>query len=232
MWRGMTVAPCFLTGATMARVGVPSHGKLVIYPVKNNVNAQGDQLINWVAEIDSEIYKKTEAPALQHKEYLVDFFASRKFDWINIPELIGQSVAPIISMPMMDRDPVERWQSGCITLIGDAAHPMAPVGSNGAGQALLDAYSLSVRLAEDSVEEAFRAYENERRPLTSNIVMTDRQGIPDQLIDIVDRRTGGRAFAKIEEVLSPEEAVRWATPDYQARPWDSKNQGAGLLTHA
>ena len=47
---------------------------------------------------------------------------------------------------MCDRDPLPRWSHGRVTLLGDAAHPMYPVGSNGATQAMLDARSLADRL--------------------------------------------------------------------------------------
>ncbi|MCG3463997.1 FAD-dependent monooxygenase [Xenorhabdus bovienii] len=216
MWRGITIAPKFLTGESMVRVGIPEHGKLVIYPIKDNVNFQGDQLINWVAEIDSNICKDAFESDIDSKKYLANFFASRKFDWLDISNLIEISKEPIISMPMMDRDPLLQWQTGLITLIGDAAHPMVPVGSNGAGQAILDAYSLAEMLSKTSkIEDALYYFEQDRRQYTSNIVLGDRLDLPDRIIMEVDKRSNGIPFHDISKIISNEEAIKFSIPNYQ-----------------
>ncbi|WP_126284463.1 flavin-dependent oxidoreductase [Burkholderia stagnalis] len=219
MWRGVTIAPPFLTGASMIRIGVPSHGKLVIYPIRNDVNARGDQLINWVAEIDAPLYESIARAHPGSGQAFAECFASRNFDWLDIPGLLAQAAAPVIEMPMADRDPLPRWQSGRVTLIGDAAHPMVPVGSNGAGQAILDAHSLAERLAgATDVVEALSAYEHDRRGYTSNIVLGDRLDLPDRLIEVVDRRSNGTPFAHIDDIIRSDEAGSLAVPDYHGHP--------------
>ncbi|AOJ84674.1 monooxygenase [Burkholderia savannae] len=219
MWRGVTIAPPFLTGASMVRVGVPSHGKLVIYPIRNQVNARGDQLINWVAELDEAVYRDGSNAAPGNDRDFIRFFASRTFDWLDAPNLLERAACPIIAMPMADRDPLPRWQSGRVTLIGDAAHPMVPVGSNGAGQAILDAHCLGKRLAETpDVYEALSIYEHDRRTYTSNIVLGDRLDLPDRLIDEVDRRSNGAPFSDIDDIIERDEASTLALPDYHGRP--------------
>lgn len=219
MWRGVTIAPPFLTGASMVRMGVPSHGKLVVYPIRSDVNAQGDQLINWVAELDEAVYREGANAAPGNGKDFIRFFASRTFDWLDVPALLERAASPIIAMPMADRDPLPRWQTGRVTLIGDAAHPMVPVGSNGAGQAMLDAHSLGTRLAETAdIEAALATYEHERRAYTSNIVLGDRLDLPDRLIQEVDCRSHGKPFSDIDEIIASDEASRLALPDYHGRP--------------
>ncbi|WP_191832777.1 FAD-dependent monooxygenase [Pseudomonas fluorescens] len=217
MWRGVSVAPKFLSGASMVRVGVPEHGKLVIYPIRDNVNAQGDQLINWVAELDTRLFESLPGFCVKSASDFTQFFASRVFDWLDIPQLLKQTSQPIIQMPMADRDPLPQWRSGRMTLIGDAAHPMVPVGSNGAGQAILDACCLARNLAQHcSIEEAFASYEDARRQHTSAIVLGDRQDLPDQLITEVDSRSKGMPFTSLDSLMSVQEAHRLAIPDYHS----------------
>jgi 5-methylphenazine-1-carboxylate 1-monooxygenase len=220
MWRGVTIAPPFLTGASMIRIGVPSHGKLVIYPIRNDVNADGDQLINWVAEIDAALYEDFAREHPESGQAFIRCFSSRRFDWLDVPALLERASAPVIEMPMADRDPLPCWQSGRVTLIGDAAHPMVPVGSNGAGQAILDAHCVAARLADTAdVVEALTAYEHDRRGLTSNIVLGDRLDLPDRLIEVVDRRCNGAPFSHIDDVIGADEAGLLAVPDYHGRPF-------------
>ena len=103
---------------------------------------------------------------------------------------------------MVDQEPLPFWSRGRVTLMGDAAHPMVPRGSNGAGQAILDAECLAGLLARQSVEEALRTYEGERLEATSRIVLTNRLAPPDIILKEVFERTGDRPFGAIEEVIS------------------------------
>lgn len=216
MWRGVTVAPKFLTGASMVRVGLPSHGKLVIYPIKNDINPQGDQLINWVAELDSTLPENAACDGIEDPKDFIRFFASRTFDWLDIPGLLDQTSGPIISMSMADRDPLPQWRVGRVTLLGDAAHPMVPVGSNGAGQAILDAYCLGTSFAHTvDVEAALSDYESKRRQCTTNIVLGDRRDLPDRLIEEVEKRSNGAPFLDIHDIIKLDEAHALAVPDYQ-----------------
>ena len=80
---------------------------------------------------------------------------------------------------MCDRNPLPRWSFGRATLMGDAAHPMYPNGSNGASQAIIDARTLARELVlQSSVEAAIAAYDAQRRPQTARVVMANRQGGP------------------------------------------------------
>src|SRR5208283_1308605 len=104
--------------------------------------------------------------------------------------------------PMCDRDPLPRWSHGRVTLLGDAAHPMCPVGSNGASQAVLEARALARHLAATSdVPAALAAYEAERRPMTAEIVLNNRKGGPERVIDVLESRAPD-GFTDVEQVAS------------------------------
>jgi 2-polyprenyl-6-methoxyphenol hydroxylase-like FAD-dependent oxidoreductase len=107
---------------------------------------------------------------------------------------------------MVDQDPLPFWTKGRITLLGDAAHPMVPRGSNGAGQAILDTQTLRAELeSHDSVPDALRAYEATRRPATAAVVLANRANPPDAILREVYERTHDAPFDRIEDVISAEE---------------------------
>jgi 2-polyprenyl-6-methoxyphenol hydroxylase-like FAD-dependent oxidoreductase len=138
---------------------------------------------------------------------LADFlprFESWDFGWLDVPAVI-RGAAQVFEYPMVDRDPLERWTHGRTTLLGDAAHPMYPIGSNGASQAILDARTLAFELAtRPSVDEALAAYEAQRRPATTAIVLANRGEGPERVMQLAHERAP-QGFAKVEDVLSREE---------------------------
>ncbi len=72
--------------------------------------------------------------------------------------------------PLFDRPPSPRWSSGPVTLLGDAAHPMAPFLAQGAAQAIEDAQALAVSLAtHERIPEALQAYERARAPRAGRV---------------------------------------------------------------
>jgi 5-methylphenazine-1-carboxylate 1-monooxygenase len=131
-------------------------------------------------------------------------FDSWKWEWIDIPALI-RSAGPIYEFPLVDRDPLPHWRQGRVTLLGDAAHPMYPIGSNGASQAILDVRSLADALAgEASVDTALDAYEAHRLPKTANIVLLNRQNGPEQVMQIAEARAP-QGFKHIHDVMPRDE---------------------------
>lgn len=205
MWRGVTKMKPILSGACMVRAGWLSHGKMVIYPIRDHIDAEGNQLMNWVAEIETPTYRKRDWSRPGKLEDFLPAFADWHFDWLDVPEMIRKSDM-VLEFPMVDQDPLEHWTEGRVTLLGDAAHPMVPRGSNGAGQAILDCRLLADLLAESAdPREALKAYEAKRLPATTQVVLTNRTNPPDAILREVYERTGDKPFAHIEDVISPAE---------------------------
>jgi 5-methylphenazine-1-carboxylate 1-monooxygenase len=205
MWRGVTRWPRFLSGASMVRAGWLATGKMVIYPIRNDIDDQGSQLVNWVAEIETP---RHEARDWNRRGALADFvgaFKDWRFDWLDVPAMIGAAEV-ILEFPMVDQDPLPRWSFGRVSLLGDAAHPMVPRGSNGAGQAIVDARALADCLCTiENPAAALRAYEDIRREATANVVRTNRINPPDAILREVYLRTGDRPFDDIDAVISRDE---------------------------
>lgn len=215
MWRGVTPMQPFLTGATMARAGWLATGKLVVYPIRNDIDAAGNQLINWVAEIESPIEVDRDWELTGNIEDFIGHFADWNFEWLDVPAMFGQTES-VLKYPMVDQEPLDRWTFGRVTLLGDAAHPMVPRGSNGAGQAILDAAELARCLANFAdPAAALQAYEDSRRPATSAVVHENHRNPPDAILREVWERTGDQPFDDINDVISPTELTE-ITDRYKA----------------
>jgi 2-polyprenyl-6-methoxyphenol hydroxylase-like FAD-dependent oxidoreductase len=123
---------------------------------------------------------------------------------VDLHKLVRRAPA-FYEYPMADRDPLPRWTHGRVTLLGDAAHPMYPVGSNGASQAILDARCLADRLKDaEHPLHALWLYEQARLPATAEIVRSNRRGGPEGVIDAVEERAPD-GFNNIDDVLSFEQ---------------------------
>jgi 2-polyprenyl-6-methoxyphenol hydroxylase-like FAD-dependent oxidoreductase len=207
MWRGVSLWKPILTGASMIRAGWLANGKMVIYPIANDADGQGRQLVNWVAELQTPICKKRDWNRPGDLRDFIDAFADWHFDWLDVPALI-RAADTVLEFPMVDQDPLPWWTQGRVTLLGDAAHPMYPRGSNGAGQAILDARALTDALvAHRDPLEALKAYEAVRLPFTAEVVRMNRTNPPDAILREAFERTGDRPFGRVEDVISHEELV-------------------------
>jgi 2-polyprenyl-6-methoxyphenol hydroxylase-like FAD-dependent oxidoreductase len=211
LWRGLTRTKAFLNGRSMFMAGHQDQ-KFVAYPVDQGAYETGESMTNWIAELR---YPVTELAEREDWNRSGDFsvfapaFDSWRFDWLDIAALIDAADS-CYEFPMVDRDPVERWSFGCTTLLGDAAHPMYPIGSNGASQAILDARSVACALddlAED-VPTALVRYEAERRPPTAAIVRANRGNGPERVMQLAEERAPD-GFENIEDVvpLTEREAI-------------------------
>ena len=205
MWRGATWWPPFLTGESFVRAGWLESGKMIIYPIRNRRDAQGRQLVSWVGEFYTPKFKRRDWNRAGELKDFIHVFEEWKFDWLDVPALI-RNAETILEYPMVDQEPLPRWSYGRISLLGDAAHPMVPRGSNGAGQAILDAVALANCLArQKNPVEALKQYEAQRLEATANIVRTNRKNPPDAILREVYLRTGDKPFRNIDEVISREE---------------------------
>ncbi|HLY99162.1 MAG TPA: flavin-dependent oxidoreductase [Candidatus Angelobacter sp.] len=206
MWRGLSEAEPFLSGRTMIMAGV-TRRRVVVYPVSRKHEQRGKALINWVAELknaDGRPMSGHDWYFTARLENVLPHFSSFKFDFLDVPALI-RNAKVIYQYPMVDRDPVDTWNKGRITLLGDAAHPMYPVGSNGASQAILDARVLARELAlQSSVEDALAAYDAQRRPATAKIVESNRKAGPEVCMEIVEERAP-QGFSSLDDVITQTE---------------------------
>jgi 2-polyprenyl-6-methoxyphenol hydroxylase-like FAD-dependent oxidoreductase len=201
MWRGVTRCKPILSGASMVRAGWLATGKMVIYPIRERIDAEGRQLMNWVAEIETPHHLSRDWNRRGRIEDFIGAFEDWHFDWLDVPAMI-RSAEMVLEFPMVDQDPLSRWSFDRVTLLGDAAHPMLPRGSNGAGQAIIDTAVLTECLQRhaDPVA-ALKDYEDRRLGPTAKIVRTNRENPPDAILREVYLRTGDKPFTDIDAVI-------------------------------
>ncbi|MFN8838122.1 MAG: flavin-dependent oxidoreductase [Burkholderiales bacterium] len=212
LWRATTRARPFLTGRSMVQAGHQNQ-KFVCYPIQQVPDADGKVTINWIAELTVPAGTTPERENWNKKVDRSVFrepFAGWTFDWLDIPALIDGADA-IFEFPMVDRDPLPRWTHGRITLLGDAAHPMYPIGSNGASQGILDAEAMADAMIaagfpsrSTDPADAFARYEAARREATGAIVLSNRRNGPDQVMQIAEERAP-QGFRHVHDVIPREE---------------------------
>jgi 2-polyprenyl-6-methoxyphenol hydroxylase-like FAD-dependent oxidoreductase len=202
MWRGALDWPAFESGDVMLIAG-DLKAKLVFYPIAPGSTPE-HRLTNWV--IYARVATGETAPPRREDwsrrgrlKDVLPLARRLKLPFLDIEAMIRASPMRL-EYPMCDRDPLPWWTQGRVTLLGDAAHPMYPVGSNGASQAILDAGCLAGRLAAEPVPAALKAYEADRLPKTAALVASNRRGGPERVVDVVCERAP-RGFTRIEDVI-------------------------------
>jgi len=205
LWRGATDWPAFGTGRSVVIAGGTA-AKFVVYPIAEGATP-GAKLTNWALCVQTG---QAGDPPPQRQEW------SRRADPADLVPHLGRFRMPLLDhaalvtsteecfeFPMCDRDPLPHWTQGRVTLLGDAAHPMYPMGSNGAGQAILDAGSLADHLSQHAdPADALLAYQDDRLPATREVVLRNRTGGPERVIDEVEHLAPD-GFSRLEDVIDP-----------------------------
>ena len=204
MWRGVTKHQPFLTGASMIYAGWLKTGKVIAYPIAKLDN--GMQIVNWLCEFYCS--PRNSSGDWGQPGNVDDFLWScekMNFPWLNIPQMVKDAEV-ILEYPMVDKEPLKKWSFGRATLLGDAAHPMYPRGSNGAGQAIIDARILADNLSFEPDEvAAFLKYEKERLPKTTAIVQANRTNPPDAILREIYERSGDKPFKSMTDIITKDE---------------------------
>jgi 2-polyprenyl-6-methoxyphenol hydroxylase-like FAD-dependent oxidoreductase len=204
-WRGVTRHKPILTGRSYLRIGSILTGKIVIYPIADDIDGAGNQLVNWTTEFKRDTTDMNDWNKPGDVADFISVYESWRFDWLDVAALIRSSDF-IFEYPMVDKDPMPRWTFGRVTLAGDAAHPMYPRGSNGAAQAVIDARTLAECLAKGGdPRDALRAYEAARREATGKVVRTNREHPPDFINIKVEELTGDKPFDNLDDFITQDE---------------------------
>lgn len=223
-WRGVSPAEPFLTGRSTILVG--HHARRVVAHPITTACAPGDPvLVNWVAEHrvgDGRAMPQLDWDRQVDVDELLELFGRFRLAALDLPALL-RAAPSVYQYPVVEHRPLDRWTSGRVTLLGDAAHPRYPVGSNGASQAILDARALARHLAlAGSVDDALAAYEHERVAATSPTVLAHREVGAERCLEIVEERAPD-GFERLEEVFAPGELERLA---------DDVRASTGFAVHA
>lgn len=202
LWRGATPGPPIRSGAAFTLVGSLEQ-RFVHYPISSIDPATGMQLQNWIAELSfdpAKGWRDSDWNRRVDTDIFLPAFEDWDFDWLDIPALVRGTPA-VWEFPMVDRDPVDTWVDGRTCLIGDAAHVMYPVGSNGASQAIVDARVVGAAFVDHGVgPDALHAFEDELLEPISALVLRNRGNGPIGILGVVDERCGG-VFDDIDDVI-------------------------------
>ena len=205
MYRGTTLREPYRGGHTILHIGDPRISTMIIYPIAENFEGSGKDLINWVVE-----YEREETVEDWNQTGSVDEIIPL-YDTVTLPFLDVQQLMrdarEVLLFPLIRHQPLDNWVDGRVVLLGDAAHAMYPRGGNGVCQAFLDARVVAEKLAEiTDPHEAFVAYDAARRPPVNGILMSMRGEGYEVIRRMVAERTDGKPFDEIEEVLPLAEA--------------------------
>ena len=216
LWRGATYGPPIRSGASFTLIGSLDQ-RFIHYPISAPDPDTGLQLQNWIAELSFDPSEGWPESNWNHQVDIDKFlpsFEDWKFDWLDIPSLVRDSPA-VWEFPMVDRDPAHHWVDGLVCLLGDAAHVMYPVGSNGASQAIVDARVMGAKFLDYGVTaEALQAFQDELIEPMSALVLRNRGNGPVGILGLVDERCGG-VFEDIDDVI-PRAEVESFMANYKA----------------
>jgi len=203
LWRAAIESDPFLDGQTMVIAG-HFHQRIIVYPIGKA--ASGKLLTNWICQmtVPDQAPPREDWNRQVEKKKVLSAFGGWRFSWLDLPALIERS-SNIYEFPLVDRDPVSAWTFGHVTLLGDAAHPMQPIGGQAGSQAILDARALTRALIETSDPAAALArYDADRRPTMNDIILRNRNLGPEAAMQLAEERAPN-GFARVEDVISQDE---------------------------
>jgi 2-polyprenyl-6-methoxyphenol hydroxylase-like FAD-dependent oxidoreductase len=203
LWRAAVEAEPFLDGQTMVIAG-HFHQRIIVYPISKA--AGGKSLTNWICQmtVPDQPRRREDWNRRVEKKTVLGAFGRWRFPWLDLPALIEQSHS-VYEFPLVDRDPIAAWSFDRVTLLGDAAHPMQPIGSQAGSQAILDARALTRSLIEtDEPVAALERYDAERRPAMNDIILRNRALGPEAAMQLAEERAPN-GFARVEDVISQHE---------------------------
>ena len=203
LWRAAVEADPFLDGRTMAIAG-HFHQRIIVYPIGRTTS--GKLLTNWICQmtVPEQASPREDWNRRVDRSKVLSAFGDWQFSWLDLPSLIERS-SDIYEFPLVDRDPISAWSFGHVTLLGDAAHPMQPVGGQAGSQAILDARTLSRALIEsDEPAAAMARYDAERRPAMNEIILRNRQLGPEAAMQLAEERAPD-GFTRVEDIISQDE---------------------------
>jgi len=202
LWRGTAQGAPVRSGACFTLIGTLDQ-RFVHYPISRPDPQTGLQLQNWIAELTfdpDDGWRRSDWNQKVDASKFLAAFEDWTFPWLDVPAMV-RSAEDIWEFPMVDRDPAPKWVDGNLALIGDAAHVMYPVGSNGASQAIVDARVLGRCFAEHGVRsQALQAFESELIEDMSALVLRNRGDGPVAILGVVDERCNG-VFDNINDVI-------------------------------
>ena len=199
LWRAVSRVRPFLTGKSMIMAG-DREQKFVAYPI-GEIGPDGLQVINWIAEMafENRDAGQQDWNRRVEKDVFASAYADWGFDWLDIPGMI-EAADEVLEYPMVDRPPLDSWVEGRVALLGDAAHPTFPIGSNGSSQAIIDGRALAFGLATMPIDDALAFYERERLPRTRELQRVNRAMGPERVMQMI-RERAPEGFASIDDVI-------------------------------
>ena len=234
LWRGVSRISPFLTGRSMIMAG-DREKKFVAYPI-GELGVDGLQTVNWIAEMAFE--NRDAGQQDWNRRVSIDVFAPEfadwSFGWLDIPWVINAADV-VYEYPMCDRPPLDAWVDGRVALLGDAAHPTFPIGSNGSSQAIIDARVIAYALATMPIDDALSFYENERLPRTRELQRVNREMGPERVMQLARERAPG-GFATIADVMSRDELTDVAesykrVAGFEPATLNERNSWTPLVAH-
>jgi 2-polyprenyl-6-methoxyphenol hydroxylase-like FAD-dependent oxidoreductase len=221
LWRAAVDAEPLLGGHTMIIAG-HFNQRIIVYPIARGAR-EGWLLTNWICQmaVPHDAPKREDWNRSVPRERVVRAFDKWRFPWLDLPALIRRT-PQVFEFPLIDRDPVQAWTFGRVTLVGDAGHPMQPIGSQAGSQAIMDARTLTAALLEaSSPVAALRRYDTERRPIMNDIVLRNRDFGPEGVLQLVEDRAPN-GFDRIDDVISQQDIKAFAASFSSAAGLDVK----------